>query len=60
MVSGSLSAFQIVTKTTIEQVGGKMHALTFLEITATIEKPIGNLELQRIVHDGDNLVDLIG
>lgn len=60
-----LHALEILTKLVIKIVGEELAELTILNVLLTIEEPVGDLVLARVLHDGDDtlkvsLIDLTG
>lgn len=60
-----LHALEILTKLVVKIVGEELAVLAILNVLLTIEEPVGDLVLARVLHDGDDtlevsLIDLTG
>lgn len=53
-----LHALKVLTVLVVEIVGEEVGELTVLDILLTIEEPIGDLVLARVLHDGDDTLQI--
>jgi len=54
-----LQTLQILTQLVIQVIGKELAELAILAILLTIEEPVGNLVLTRILHDGDDTLQVL-
>lgn len=54
-----LEALEILTQLLFENVGVGLNVLAVLDVLLSVEEPIGDLELSRVLDDGEDLVNLI-
>lgn len=54
MDTNLLHALKVLTQLVVQIVGKKLAKLAILDILATIQEPVGNLVLTRILHDRDD------
>lgn len=55
-----LQAFDIVTELGVDVLCKELVVLSGLEILLSVQEPKGDLELARVLDDGDELFDFIG
>jgi len=53
-----LQTLQIVTQLGVQVGGGQLPVLAVNDVLLPVEEPVGNLVLQGVGDDGDNLVNL--
>lgn len=58
MDAGLDQTLVILTKLVIQVVGKELAELTILNVLLTIEEPVGDLVLARVLHDGDNTLKI--
>lgn len=55
-----LQSLDVVSELLVDNVGNNVQVLTVSDILSPVEEPGGDLELSRVLHDGDNSLELIG
>lgn len=58
MDTGLHHTLEILTELVIQVVGKELAELTILNVLLTIEEPVGDLVLARVLHDGDNTLKI--
>merc|ERR1740138_48622 len=59
MKAAALHTLHILTKALVQEICVLLGRLAILHVTLTIEHPRGDLELQRVADDCDDLIDLV-
>jgi hypothetical protein len=54
-----LQKLQVITKLGVQGVGQQLHILAVALVLLSVEEPVRNLVLARVLHDADELVDLV-
>jgi len=60
VVADLLQTFEVLTHLRVKLVGKKVTVLSVNDILLPVDEPVGDLELSRVLHDGDDSLELIG
>lgn len=60
VVTDLLQTFEVLTHLGVKLVGKKVTVLSVNDILLPVDEPVGDLELSRVLHDGDDSLELIG
>ena len=55
-----LQSLEVITQLGVDVVGKELAALAVNNVALPVQEPSGNLELSRVLQDGDNALELIG
>ena len=55
-----LEHLEVITELRVETVGEDLRVCALLDVFLSVEHPHGDLEVRGVLHDGDDLVDLLG
>lgn len=54
-----LEPLNVLTQLGVDLVGGDLHVVAVLEVLLPVEEPVGHLEGLGVLHDGDDLLQLV-
>lgn len=54
-----LQTFKVLTHLRVKLVGKQVTVFTIDDILLPVDEPVGDLELARVLHDGDDSLELI-
>lgn len=54
-----LQALEVITELLVDNVGNDVQVLAVGHVLATVQEPSRDLELSRVLHDGDDTLELV-
>jgi len=55
-----LESLEIITHLLVDSIGKDVRVLPVDEVFLSVEEPVGDLELGRVLHDSDDSLELVG
>lgn len=55
-----LQLLNVITELLVDNVGNNVQVLSVDNVLPPVQEPVGDLELSRVLHDGDDSLKLIG